>query len=338
MKLNVQKQISLKDKHTFGLEAEAQAYVKVSSIPALQTALQLPYKNKMTLGGGSNVIFTKDYKGLVIEQDIKGIRIERLFSKHVHIWCGGGENWHQTVLWTLKNNYGGLENLSLIPGKVGASPIQNIGAYGVELKDVFIKLKALEISSGKLKTFYKKDCDFGYRHSFFKTKGKDKFIILEVCFSLTTTDHKLHTDYGAIRAELTKRKIKNPTPADISMAVIHIRQSKLPDPKVIGNAGSFFKNPIISKNKFTHLHAKFPGIVHYPLPDRKIKLAAGYLIDQCGWKGKSIGDIMVHPQQALVLTNQANGTAQDLKTMIQKITQSVKSKYNITLHPEVNML
>ena len=338
MKLNVQSNISLQDKHTFGLSSKAEAYVKIDSLDKLKTALLLPYKEKMILGGGSNVIFVKDFTGLVIEVALKGLRIERKFANRVHLCVGGGEPWHQTVLWTLKHKLGGLENLSLIPGKVGASPIQNIGAYGVELKDVFVKLKALEISTLKIKTFYKKDCQFGYRDSFFKNEGKGKYVILEVCFSLTTKIHQLHISYGAIQSKLEHMKVKRPKIHDISRAVIRIRQSKLPDPAKIGNAGSFFKNPVLSKRKFKALLKDFPEMVYYPLPNGKVKLAAGYLIDQCGWKGNGLGKIKVHEKQALVLTNLGGGTAKDLSSLIQKIISSVERKYQVRLDPEVNLI
>lgn len=338
MKLNVQSNISLHDKHTFGLASKAVAYVKVESLAQLKEALRLPYQQKMILGGGSNIVFTKDYGGLVIEQNIKGIRIERTFSNRVHIYVGGGENWHKTVLWTLKNNMGGLENLSLIPGKVGASPIQNIGAYGVEIKDVFVKLKALEIATSKVKTFFKKDCQFGYRESFFKNEGKGKYVILEVCFSLSTTNHALLTSYGAIQTELERMKVMRPNIRDVSKAVIKIRQSKLPDPAKIGNAGSFFKNPVISDRKFKALLKQHPEVVNYPLPNGKVKLAAGWLIDQCGWKGKGIGEVKVHPKQALVLTNPGQGKAKDLLLLIKKIKESVCNKYDIDLQAEVNIV
>ena len=338
MKLKVQTNIPLHDKHTFGLDALADAYVKVNSVDQLRAALELPYERKMVLGGGSNVVFTKDYAGLVIEMNIKGISIDREFKNKVHISVGAGEPWHKTVLWTLNKNLGGLENLSLIPGKVGASPIQNIGAYGVEIKDVFVKLKALEIATLKVKTFYKKDCQFGYRDSFFKGKGKGKYVILAVCFSLSSKEHKLHTSYGAIQAELERMKVKNPTIKHVSKAVIKIRQSKLPDPAKIGNAGSFFKNPIISQRKFTSILQEHPDVVHYPLPSGKVKLAAGWLIDQCAWKGRSIGEIRVHSKQALVLTNAGSGQSKDLQLLIEKIISSVEKKYQVRLEPEVNLI
>jgi len=338
MKLNLIKHSPLHKKHTFGLEAYAQAFVKVRNQQELKAALSLDFEHKMILGGGSNLIFTKDFPGLIIEMGIKGIQIDKEYKNTIHLKVGAGENWHQTVLWTLQHNYGGLENLSLIPGKVGASPIQNIGAYGTELKDVFVKLKALEIKTGKVKTFFKKDCQFGYRDSFFKNKGKGKYVILEVYFKLSKTQHQVNTSYGAIKAELDAKKIKTPTIQDVSKAVIKIRQSKLPDPKKIGNAGSFFKNPVISTSKFKTILKAFPDLVHYKLPNGKVKLAAGWLIDQCSWKGKSIGDIQVHPKQALVLTNVGKGKSKDLEKMIQKIVSSVESKYGVRLEAEVNLV
>lgn len=338
MKLNVQSDISLKEKHTFGLLAFAKAYVKVDSLAKLKEALKLPHEQKMILGGGSNVVFTNNYPGLIIEIDIKGIRIERKFTNRIHLCVSAGEQWHKTVLWSLKHKMGGLENLSLIPGKVGASPIQNIGAYGIELKDVFVKLKALEISTLKIKTFYKKDCKFGYRDSFFKNEGKGKYVILEVCFSLSTKKHQLRTNYGAIQAELMRMKVTRPTITDISKAVIYIRQSKLPDPDKIGNAGSFFKNPVISKGKFKSILQEYPKVVNYPMPNGRVKLAAGWLIDQCGLKGKGVGKVKVHSNQALVLTNPGGGTSKDLKTLIQKIILSVEKKYKVRLETEVNLV
>ncbi len=338
MKLKVQYNISLQNKHSFGLDARADAYVKVESLAQLKEALALPQKQKMILGGGSNVVFINDYAGLIIELAIKGIRIERRFKNRVHLCVGGGENWHKTVLWTLKHKMGGLENLSLIPGKVGASPIQNIGAYGVELKDVFVKLKALEIATSKVKTFYKEDCQFGYRDSFFKKEGKGKYVILEVCFSLSTNEHTLRTSYGAIQSELERMKVKRPSIQDISKAVVKIRQSKLPDPAKIGNAGSFFKNPVISARKFKTILKLHPEVVNYTLPNGKVKLAAGWLIDQCGWKGKGVGKVKVHPKQALVLTNQGLGQAKDLQSLIKRIVSSVRNKYGVLLEAEVNLV
>ena len=338
MKLNVQSNISLQDKHTFGLPSQAKAYVKVDTLDKLKAALKLPYQEKMILGGGSNLVFMQDFAGLIIEIAMKGIRVERTYPNRVHLCVGAGEQWHKTVMWTLKHKMGGLENLSLIPGKVGASPIQNIGAYGLELKDVFVKLKALEIATLQVKTFYKKDCQFGYRDSFFKNEGKGKYVILEVCFSLTTKAHLLSTNYGAIQTELARMKVKRATINDISKAVVKIRQSKLPDPTKIGNAGSFFKNPIVSKRQFQSIVKAHPTIVYYPLANGKVKLAAGWLIDQCGWKGKGVGEIKVHSNQALVLTNPGGGTAKDLKTLIQKIVSSVEKKYGVRLEAEVNLV
>lgn len=338
MRLRVQENVSLKQKHTFGLAAIADAYVQVSNIEQLREALALPFKSKIILGGGSNLIFTKDYAGLVIRIDIKNIEVVRELKNKVHLRVGAGENWHNAVLWTLNNNFGGLENLSLIPGTVGASPIQNIGAYGVELKDVFLKLKALEIATGKVKIFNKKACKFGYRDSYFKQIGKGKYIILEVFFTLTHTHHQTNISYGAIQAELDKMSLVNNTIQNISKAVIKIRNSKLPDPQKVGNAGSFFKNPIISKTRFQKIQNQFPDVVNYALPNGKIKLAAGWLIDQCQLKGTSIGDIGVHPNQALVLVNYGSGTARDLEAMITKVIQSVENKFKVVLELEVNLV
>ena len=274
--------------------------------------------------------------GLLLKNEIKGKEIIRRFKKSVYVKVGGGENWHAFVLWCIGQGLGGIENLSLIPGTVGASPIQNIGAYGVELQDVFHQLEAIELATGKTKIFKKKDCHFGYRNSVFKQRIKGKYCITYVWFKLST-EHQINLAYGAIRDTLASAKIKKPSIRDISNAVIKIRSSKLPDPAKLGNSGSFFKNPEISKRAFNTLQKQFPHIVFYDLPNGKVKVPAGWLIEQCGWKGKKVGNTGAHAKQALVLVNYGNAKGTEIFRLAQKIQKSVKEKFNIQLEMEVNV-
>lgn len=336
--MNISSNIDLSKHHTFGINCIAENFLIVKSVSHLRQAIKLPFRNKLILGGGSNLVFTSDFEGLIIKNEIKGKAVSRNLKTSKYVTAKAGENWHDFVMWTLSKNLGGLENLSLIPGTVGAAPIQNIGAYGVELKDVFIKLRAIELKTGKIKTFWKKDCKFGYRNSYFKNKGKGKYVILEVTFKLSKKPHFLNTSYGSITKELEKRKIKNPNIHDLANAVIKIRQSKLPDPSKIGNCGSFFKNPIVDQRTFLSLSANFPGIPNYPAPKKKVKLAAGWLIDQCGWKGKRIGSLGCYKNQALVIVNHGNAKGSELLNFIQTIKDSVFSKFKIKLEEEVNLI
>ena len=275
----------------------------------------------------------------MLKNEILGLKTIEENSNSVVIEAGAGMNWHSFVLSCIEKNFGGLENLSLIPGNVGASPMQNIGAYGVEIKDVFEYLDAVHIATGKVQRFYKADCAFGYRESIFKRTLKDKYIICHVAFRLSKIKHDLNTSYGAIESELEKMKITNPTIRDVSNAVIAIRQSKLPDPNKIGNAGSFFKNPVVPKNNLTNLLEKYPNIPHYPAPNDKVKLAAGWLIEQAGWKGKTYdGRYGVHAKQALVLVNYKNTTGQEILNLSNEIIADVKFKFDVTLEREVNIL
>jgi UDP-N-acetylmuramate dehydrogenase len=301
------------------------------------------------LGGGSNLLFTKSYYDfLFIKNDIKGIKkVENTEGvsnhsitqspNHQIIEIGGGESWHDLVLWCLKNNLGGIENLSLIPGTVGAAPIQNIGAYGVELKDIFVKLEATNLQTLENQTFTHNDCRFGYRDSIFKQELKGKYLISKVYLKLTQKEHKIQTNYGDIQRLLAEWHIIEPTIQDVSKAVINIRQSKLPDPSVIGNAGSFFKNPEITQIQFDALKKDHLNIVGYPT-DRGVKVAAGWLIEQCGWKGKRYGNVGVHERQALVLVNYGKGNGLEIKQLAQRIQVSVLEKFGIELMAEVNML
>lgn len=335
--MNYEKDKSLQSFNTFGIDVKAESFVEVQSVEELQNVLLENKKPVFILGGGSNLLLTKKVKGLVIHNSIFGKKVERDFPKSVYVSAGGGENWHEFVLWAIKKGLGGIENLSLIPGRVGASPIQNIGAYGVELKDVFHKLEAVELATGKIHVFRKKDCHFGYRESIFKKKLKGQFCITKVYFKLSKNP-KLHLNYGAIKQQLEAKKITIPTIKDISKAVIKIRSSKLPDPAELGNSGSFFKNPEISKRQFKQLQKLFPQIVFYPLENGKIKVPAGWLIEQCGWKGKRVGNTGSHAKQALVLVNYGNATGKEVYQLAMKIIDSVEQKFGIKLSAEVNVL
>lgn len=335
--MQLQSNFSLKKYNTFGIDAKAAHFVAVKSEEAFREALQLKIKPKFILGGGSNLLLTQDYPGLVIKNEILGIEIVRTFKNTVHVAVGGGENWHKLVLWCIDKGLGGVENMSLIPGTVGAAPIQNIGAYGAELKDVFLKLEALDTRTGHKKIFRLKDCHFGYRDSIFKRKLKGKIAITKVYLRLSKHP-KVNTAYGAIREILDQRGIHRPGIREVSEAVIHIRQSKLPDPAKLGNSGSFFKNPEIGKRQFQALQKEYPAVPHYPLPSGKIKIPAGWLIEQCGWKGKKVGKTGAHARQALVLVNYGGATGKEIYTLAQKIIKSVDQRFGITLNPEVNVV
>lgn len=311
--------------------------MKVHSAKVLAAFLPKNKKKLFVLGGGSNLLLTKDIEALVLKNEIKGIKIIRSFRHCVHVAIGGGEVWHSFVLWAIQKKLGGVENLSLIPGTVGAAPIQNIGAYGVELKDIFVKLEAIDLKTGKTRIFYKKDCQFGYRDSIFKKSLKGKVLITKVVLRLSKK-HRINASYGAIRSMLEKKQIKQPGIRDISEAVIAIRSSKLPDPAQLGNAGSFFKNPEIAQTTFNRLQKRFPNIVFYQLPEKRVKVPAGWLIEQCGWKGKRIGNTGSHAQQALVIVNYGGATGEEVKTHATNVIASVKEKFGITLVPEVNII
>lgn len=290
------------------------------------------------MGGGSNILLTKDFEGLAIKLNLNGISEESINENEVLVTAKAGENWHEFVMYCLQKNYGGLENLSLIPGNVGTSPMQNIGAYGTEIKDIFVSCLVLDLEDLELATFNLEQCRFGYRDSIFKQEGKGRYVILEVTFKLTQKDHRIKTEYGAIQSELENLGIKNPTIQDISKAVIHIRQSKLPDPKEIGNAGSFFKNPTIPLAQFETLKQQFENIQGYPNGDR-VKVPAGWLIEQCGWKGKQIGNVGSHKLQSLVIINATgNATGKEIFDFSTEIINSVKEKFGIELEREVNII
>lgn len=337
--MQIQENISLKFYNTFGIAVTARYFSKFTSLPELEELYDFDSSNEVTtlvLGGGSNVLLTQDYKGLVAINQMRGIEVVNEDIQHIYVRAAAGENWHQFVMYCIKNNFAGVENLSLIPGSVGASPMQNIGAYGVEIKDVFYQLEAYNIKEKKLQTFSASDCKFGYRESIFKRKYKGKFVITGVTYKLNKKP-VFNTSYGAIQQELEKLGVSELTLASVSQAVINIRQSKLPDPKITGNAGSFFKNPTIPREQFEGLKREFPGIVGYPAKDHAVKVAAGWLIEHAGWKGYRKGDAGCHPKQALVLVNYGNANGIDIYNLSTEIMHSIESKFGIILEREVNV-
>ena len=335
--MNIQENISLKKYNTFGIAANAKRFISVASVYELQQLLKVE-KNLFLLSGGSNMLLTKDIDTLVVHIDIKGISIDKEDEKAVYLTVNAGEDWHEFVLWCISNNYGGLENLSLIPGNVGTCPIQNIGAYGVEVKDTITRVEGLEVETGKLVSFSNEACKFGYRNSIFKNSHKGKIILTSVGFKLTKKEHQLNTSYGAIETELTSKKILKPTLKNVSDAVIAIRKSKLPDPKEIGNSGSFFKNPVISQSKFLELQKKYPKVPSYSVSNADVKVPAGWLIEQAGFRGKRFGNCGVHEKQALVLVNYGNASGKEIYKLAQKIQETILHTFGISLEIEVNII
>ncbi|MEY4595564.1 MAG: hypothetical protein RIQ47_1974 [Bacteroidota bacterium] len=339
-KPEIRQHVSLKPYNTFGLSVNAEYFAEINSILELKAVLENPMLKELALlilGGGSNILFTKDVKGLVLFDRIKVIEVVEETSEFVLIKAGAGLIWHDLVLYSVEHGWGGLENLSLIPGTVGAAPIQNIGAYGVEIKDTFVELEALHLDEKQLVSFKLDDCEFGYRDSIFKRSAKGKYMIVSVTFRLSKNP-VLNTRYGAIEQQLTVMGISTPTVQSVSDAVIAIRTSKLPDPKVIGNAGSFFKNPEISLVQFEKLKEAFPEIVAYPTSGNQVKIAAGWLIEKAGWKGKVIGNVGMHSQQALVLVNHGGATGEELLLHATRVQQDIENKFGIQLEMEVNIL
>jgi len=337
--MEIQNHFSLRNFNTFGIEANAKEFVAVHSIEELETVLtENKSKKKFILGGGSNMLLTKDIEALVIYIDLKGKKIVEENDDFVLVESQAGENWHEFVMWTINNNFGGLENMSLIPGNVGTTPVQNIGAYGTEIKDTFVSCSAIKIDTLEMKSFDNAECHFGYRESIFKNEVKDQYIITSVIFKLTKRNHKINISYGDITAELDKLKIKNPTLKDVSNAVITIRQSKLPDPKVLGNSGSFFKNPIVLKSDFEPIHEKFPEMKFYEISETEVKVPAGWLIEQAGFKGKRFGDAGIHKNQALVLVNYGNATGQEILNVSKEIQETIFKKFGIHIEAEVNII
>ncbi len=337
--MNIQENISLKPYNTFGFDQKALFFTTVSTIEQLKTALAWANTqsiNLLILGGGSNILLTKDFDGLVIKLEIKGIQPIHEDDEHIWVKVGAGEVWHDWVSHAIAHDWAGIENLSLIPGTVGASPMQNIGAYGVEIKEVFESLEALNRDTLEMETFNAADCGFGYRESVFKNTKKDQYVICSVTFRLKKKpDFQVH--YGAIQEILEEKGVTNLSIRAISDAVMHIRQSKLPDPKEIGNSGSFFKNPTIPQEQFDALKIQYPQLPGYP-NEEGVKVPAGWLIEQAGWKGHRAGDIGVHAKQALVLVNYGQGKGSEIASLAEKIQESVKEKFGIALHPEVNFI
>ncbi|AKD04874.1 UDP-N-acetylmuramate dehydrogenase [Pontibacter korlensis] len=338
--MKLQTDFPLKPYNTFGIDVKAKLFARFDSVEELQELLQMPelkQEPKLILGGGSNLLFTKDFDGLVLQNGIKGVEKVEEDQAYVYLKAGGGEVWHEFVLQTLELDLGGIENLSLIPGTVGAAPLQNIGAYGVELKDVFHELEAVNIETGEVRAFDNQACRFGYRESVFKNELKGQFIVTHVTFKLHKK-HTLNTSYGAIKTTLEEMQVQDPSIHHVSAAVCHIRQSKLPDPKQIGNAGSFFKNPEIPKEQFEALQQQYPTIPSYPVSQTTVKVPAGWLIEQCGWKGKVIDNYGVHKHQALVLVNYGGAKGEDIRKLAFEVIASVEEKFGIRLSPEVNIM
>jgi UDP-N-acetylmuramate dehydrogenase len=348
--MQIQENISLKPFNTFGIDARARYFAPFSNIEQLSELTT--HNSRLTtflLGGGSNILFTKNFDGLILKNEIPGIEKINEDESSIYVKAGAGENWHRFVLYCIENNYAGIENLSLIPGCVGAAPMQNIGAYGVELKDVFHELTAFHIKEKSNYTFRLKDCQFSYRDSVFKGKYKNQFVIINVILRLNKQP-VFHTGYGAIEQELERMGVKQLSIRAVSDAVINIRSSKLPDPREVGNAGSFFKNPSVEKKKFEKLKLEYPGIVGYANEDGTMKLAAGWLIEQCGpltkpggqdsvsWKGFRKGDAGVHPKQALVLVNYNNASGNEIYELSEKILETVNQKFGVALEKEVNII
>lgn len=338
----LQENISLKDLNSFGMAVSAKYFSSFSSFDQLAELYsfftKIQHKRLLILGGGSNILFTKDFDGLVLKNDIQGIQTIADTNDGYIVEAGAGVNWHSFVIHCINNGYAGLENLSLIPGTVGASPIQNIGAYGVEIRDCFHSLDAYHLQENSIITLNSEDCKFGYRDSVFKNEWKNQLVILKVRFQLSKKPN-LKTSYGIIEQELAKMNIKEPSIKDISNAIIQIRSSKLPDPKLIGNAGSFFKNPLISVADFETLKKEYPSIPGYPSEKvGLVKIAAGWLIDQCGWKGYRKADAGCHALQALVLVNYGNAKGSEIFDLSEEIIDSVKLSFNIELEREVNIL
>ena len=330
---------SLKKHNTFGIEAKAKQFVAVHSVQDLKTILQENQsQKKFILGGGSNMLLTKDIDALVIHIDLKGKKIIKENNDFVWVESQAGESWHEFVLWTIDQNFGGLENMSLIPGNVGTTPVQYIGAYGTEIKDTFASCEAMTIESQEMRTFTKEECRFGYRESIFKNEAKNQYVITSVVFKLTKINHKINTSYGDISSELAKNNITIPTLKDISNAVIAIRQSKLPDPKELGNSGSFFKNPILLKSDFEKIQQQFPEIKYFDISKTEVKVPAGWLIEKAGFKGKRFGDAGIHKNQALVLVNYGNATGQEILNVSKDIQETIFKKFGIHIEGEVNVI
>ena len=339
--MTILENVDLQSFNTFGIKVFGSRFATITSFNEAQSLfLSSLFKSSrhLILGGGSNVLFTKNFDGLVVKVELRGIEILKEDDNFVTLKVGAGENWHQFVLHCVEQKWGGVENLSLIPGTVGAAPIQNIGAYGVEIKNNVISVDAVEISTGKTRSFSNAECNFGYRDSIFKQSAKGKYLISSVTLKLTKRNHQLNTTYGAIEETLKQRGVIHPTVKNISDAVIQIRRSKLPDPEVTGNAGSFFKNPTIDSKLYESIKKDHPSFPSYPSADGLVKIPAAWLIEQCGWKGKTFDGIGVHKNQALVLVNYGGGDGNLIWQLALDIKASVQQKFDIELQPEVNVI
>ena len=337
----VEYQKSLQPYNTFNVPALAKQFVIIDSIEKLKQLMEAQSSGTsyLVLGGGSNLLFTHDVEAIVLKNEIMGKEILTTTEEQVWIAFGSGENWHDIVLWTIEKGFGGLENLALIPGTVGAAPIQNIGAYGVELEQVFDHLEGVSLETGEVVRYHRIDCQFGYRNSIFKHALKGKIFITKVVLSLTRVGfHRLNTSYGAIEKELKDHGVAIPNIQDISNAVIRIRQSKLPDPKLYPNAGSFFKNPVVPKSVFNNIQTDYPNMPNYPVSKDQIKIPAGWLIEQCGWKGKKVGRVGTYKNQALVLVNYDNASGEEIWAVAQEIKVAVWNRFSIDLEAEVNII
>lgn len=331
---------NLETLNTFGLEQKAKLFVQLTSKEDFLNLIKSPeFANNKTLflGGGSNILFTKDYDGIVALNSCKGIQTASEAESYIEVKVQGGENWHNFVLHSIQQNWGGLQNMSLIPGTVGAAPIQNIGAYGSEVKDCITEVEFYDFETKEWKIFNNHQCQFDYRNSYFKKRERGSFFIQSVSFRLEKEPHTINTKYGDISKILRENTILNPSISDISKAVIQIRQSKLPDPKELGNAGSFFKNPVIDKNVFHDFNSKFPEAPFYKV-ENGVKIPAGWLIEQAGWKGKVIGKVGSHKKQALVLVNYGDARGIEIKNLASNIIKDIKNKFGIDIEPEVNIL
>jgi UDP-N-acetylmuramate dehydrogenase len=328
---------SLKEFNTFGIDVLANNFNKAKNEDEILHFLIENKCNPLILGGGSNILFKNNINKPILKIEIKGIQITEENENSIYVSVGAGENWNDFVRWSLAKNYGGIENLSLIPGNVGSAPIQNIGAYGAELKDVFHSCRAISIDNKIIKTFNKDECNFTYRSSIFKEKLKNKYVISRVTFRLSKTNHVINSEYKPLKNLLNERGIITPTIQDISKLVIEIRTNKLPDPKKIGNCGSFFKNPIISNLKFKNLFKKFNTIPNYKISKNEVKIPAAWLIEECGFKGKIEGKTGTHKKHALVIVNNGGASGEEIYKFSQNIKKSVLKKFNILLEEEVNI-
>lgn len=338
--MQIRENVSLLPYNTFGIDVRAKYFSRFTNLDELKELLNFsdgPTTSQLVLGGGSNILLTKDFDGLVIKNEVGGIEVIHEDEANIYVKAGAGVNWHRLVMHCVENNFAGMENLSLIPGNVGASPMQNIGAYGVELKDVFYKLEAYHAKENYTKIFSLEECAFGYRESVFKHKYKGQFVITSVTYRLNKTP-VFHTGYGAVQQELESMGVTELSIQAISQAVINIRSSKLPDPKKIGNAGSFFKNPQVTQPFYEELKKLYPAVPSFPFDETHVKIPAGWLIEQCGWKGFRKGDAGCYAKQALVLVNYGNATGEEIYGLSEEILQSVKRTFGIELEREVNIV